>query len=138
MLRLDAERSTVIRVLERLKLRPMQVERQVANLSGGNRQKVVLAKWMAMRPKIFIFDEPTHGIDVGSKAQVHRVIRSLAEQGLAILMISSDLPEILAMSDRVLVISDGALVAEFSSDEATQEKIMAAAVRGKKGGEGKR
>jgi rhamnose transport system ATP-binding protein len=110
----------------------------ISSLSGGNRQKVVLAKWMAMRPKIFIFDEPTHGIDVGSKAQVHRVIRSLAGQGLAILMISSDLPEILAMSDRVLVIADGALVAEFSSDEATQEKIMAAAVRGKKCGEAKR
>jgi rhamnose transport system ATP-binding protein len=105
----------------------------ISSLSGGNRQKVVLAKWMAMHPKVFILDEPTHGIDVGSKAQVHAVIRNLARQGLAILMISSDLPEILEMSDRVLVISDGALVAEFSREEATQEKIMAAAVSSQTG-----
>jgi ABC-type sugar transport system ATPase subunit len=85
-----------------------------------------------MRPKVFVFDEPTHGIDVGSKAQVHSVIRDLAEQGLGILMISSDLPEVLEMCDRVLVISDGALVAEFPREAATQENIMAAAVRGKK------
>jgi rhamnose transport system ATP-binding protein len=105
----------------------------IASLSGGNRQKVVLSKWMAMRPKIFIFDEPTHGIDVGSKAQVHRVIRELAAQGLGILLISSDLPEILEMCDRVLVISDGALVGEFPRADATQENIMAAAVRGTRG-----
>ena len=105
----------------------------ISSLSGGNRQKVVLAKWMAMHPKVFIFDEATHGIDVGSKAQVHNVIRDLAEQGLGILMISSDLPEILEVSDRVLVISDGALVAEFSREVATQENIMEAAVRGQKG-----
>ena len=104
----------------------------ISSLSGGNRQKVVLAKWMAMRPKVIIFDEPTHGIDVGSKAQVHRVIRGLAEQGLGILVISSDLPEILQICDRVLVISDGAHVAEFPREVATQENIMAAAVRGKR------
>jgi rhamnose transport system ATP-binding protein len=105
---------------------------KISSLSGGNRQKVVLSKWMAMSPKVFIFDEPTHGIDVGSKAQVHRVIRELADQGLGILLISSDLPEILEMCDRVLVISDGMLVAEFSREDATQERIMGAAVSGKK------
>jgi ABC-type sugar transport system ATPase subunit len=104
----------------------------ISSLSGGNRQKVVLAKWMAMNPKVIIFDEPTHGIDVGSKAQVHAVINDLAERGLGILMISSDLPEILQMCDRALVISDGALVAEFTRETATQENIMAAAVRGGK------
>jgi rhamnose transport system ATP-binding protein len=104
----------------------------ISSLSGGNRQKVVLAKWMAMRPKVFIFDEPTQGIDVGSKAQVHSVINNLAEQGLGILVISSDLPEILKICDRMLVISDGALVAEFPRESATQENIMTAAVRGKK------
>lgn len=104
----------------------------ISSLSGGNRQKVVLAKWMAMRPKVIIFDEPTHGIDVGSKAQVHGVIRDLAAQGLGILVISSDLPEILQISDRVLVVSDGALVAEFPRAIATQENIMAAAVRGRR------
>jgi ABC-type sugar transport system ATPase subunit len=87
---------------------------------------------MALSPKVFIFDEATHGIDVGSKAQVHRVIHELAGQGMGILMISSDLPEILQMSDRILVVSDGQLIAEFSRDDATQEKIMAAAVTGKR------
>ena len=106
---------------------------KISSLSGGNRQKVVLSKWMALSPKVFIFDEPTHGIDVGSKAQVHKVIHELAAQGLGILMISSDLPEVLQMSDRILVVSDGLLVGEFSRDEATQEKIMAAAVTGKRG-----
>ena len=105
---------------------------RISSLSGGNRQKVVLSKWMALSPKVFIFDEPTHGIDVGSKAQVHKVIHELARQGMAILMISSDLPEILQMSDRILVVSDGQLVGEFTRDEATQEKIMAAAVTGKR------
>ena len=105
----------------------------ISSLSGGNRQKVVLSKWMTMQPKVFIFDEPTHGIDVGSKAQVHRVIRDLAAQGQGILLISSDLSEILEMCDRILVISDGALVDEFPRAAATQESIMAAAVRGRKG-----
>jgi rhamnose transport system ATP-binding protein len=105
----------------------------ISSLSGGNRQKVVLSKWMTMQPKVFIFDEPTHGIDVGSKAQVHRVIRDLAAQGQGILLISSDLSEILEMCDRILVISNGALVDEFPRAAATQESIMAAAVRGRKG-----
>jgi len=106
---------------------------KISGLSGGNRQKVVLSKWMSMSPKVFLFDEPTHGIDVGSKAQVHKVIRELARQGMGILMISSDLPEVLTMSDRVLVVSDGLLVAEYPRAEATQEKVMAAAITGKDG-----
>ena len=106
---------------------------KISGLSGGNRQKVVLSKWMSMSPKVFLFDEPTHGIDVGSKAQVHKVMRELARQGMGILMISSDLPEVLTMSDRVLVVSDGLLVAEYPRAEATQEKIMAAAITGKDG-----
>ncbi len=106
---------------------------KISGLSGGNRQKVVLSKWMSMSPKVFLFDEPTHGIDVGSKAQVHKVIRELARQGMGILMISSDLPEILTMSDRVLVVSDGLLAAEYPRAEATQEKIMAAAITGQDG-----
>jgi rhamnose transport system ATP-binding protein len=126
------ERETFDEYSARFQIRAAGPHASISSLSGGNRQKVVLAKWMAMRPKVFIFDEPTHGIDVGSKAQVHSVIRDLAKQGLAILMISSDLPEILKMCDRVLVVSDGALVAEFPRDAATQEKIMAAAVSAKK------
>jgi ABC-type sugar transport system ATPase subunit len=106
---------------------------KISGLSGGNRQKVVLSKWMSLSPKVFLFDEPTHGIDVGSKAQVHKVMRELARQGMGILMISSDLPEVLTMSDRVLVVSDGLLAAEYPRAEATQEKIMAAAITGKDG-----
>ncbi len=105
------------------------VEQAVALLSGGNRQKVAFAKWLATRPRVLILDEPTHGIDVGSKAQVHRIIAGLADSGLAILMISSDLPEVLAMSDRILVIAEGELVAELDPDTADQEAVMLAATR---------
>lgn len=120
------------RYTNQFQIRSAGPKMKISSLSGGNRQKVVLSKWMALSPKVFIFDEATHGIDVGSKAQVHRVIHELAGQGMGILMISSDLPEILQMSDRILVVSDGQLIAEFSRDDATQEKIMAAAVTGKR------
>lgn len=99
----------------------------VSSLSGGNRQKVVLAKWMATVPKVLILDEPTHGIDVGTKSQVHQRVSELASAGYPVLLISSDLPEILGMSDRVLVVAGGKIVAEFSKEEATQEKIIEAA-----------
>ncbi len=121
------------RYTDQFQIRSAGPRTMISSLSGGNRQKVVLSKWMALSPKVFIFDEPTHGIDVGSKAQVHKVIHELAAQDIGILMISSDLPEVLQMSDRILVVSDGLLVGEFSRDEATQEKIMAAAVTGKRG-----
>ena len=101
----------------------------VSLLSGGNRQKVAFAKWLATNPTVLILDEPTHGIDVGSKAQVHRIIAKLADAGLAILIISSDLPEVLAISDRILVIAEGELVAELDPAEATQETVMIAATR---------
>jgi rhamnose transport system ATP-binding protein len=120
------------RYTDQFQIRSAGPKMKISSLSGGNRQKVVLSKWMALSPKVFIFDEPTHGIDVGSKAEVHRVIHELAGEGLGILMISSDLPEIIQMSDRILVVSDGRLVADFSRDEATQENIMAAAVTGKR------
>src|SRR5262249_49519428 len=97
------------------------------SLSGGNQQKVVLAKWLAIRPKILIVDEPTRGIDVGTKAEVHALLSQLAGQGVAILMISSELPEVLGMSDRILVVHEGRLVAQFVRDEATEERIVAAA-----------
>ena len=101
----------------------------VSLLSGGNRQKVAFAKWLATEPSVLILDEPTHGIDVGSKAQVHRIIAELADSGLAILLISSDLPEVLAISDRILVIAEGELVAELDPATATQEAVMMAATR---------
>ena len=95
-------------------------------LSGGNQQKVVIGKWLACQPRILIMDEPTRGIDVGAKAEVHRLMSQLAQQGMAILMISSELPEILGMSDRIVVMREGEVVGEFAREEATQEKIATA------------
>jgi rhamnose transport system ATP-binding protein len=111
----------------RLRLRARSVQQPARDLSGGNQQKVVLSKWLATRPRVLILDEPTRGIDVGAKAEVHRLMGGLAADGLAILMISSELPEILAMSDRILVMREGRLVAEMDHATATQERIMAAA-----------
>ncbi|MGH2410682.1 MAG: ATP-binding cassette domain-containing protein, partial [Chloroflexota bacterium] len=96
-------------------------------LSGGNQQKVVISKWLETHPKVLILDEPTRGIDVGAKAEVHRLMGELAAGGLAILMISSDLPEILAMSDRILAMREGRLVGEFDRKDATPVRVMAAA-----------
>ncbi len=96
-------------------------------LSGGNQQKVVLAKWLATEPSVLIVDEPTRGIDVGTKAEVHRLLSELAGQGIAVLMISSELPEVLGMADRVLVMHEGRLTAEIPRAEATEESVMSAA-----------
>ncbi len=111
----------------RLDVRAAGLWQRVRELSGGNQQKVVLAKWLATRPHILILDEPTRGIDVGTKAAVHELMSSLAAEGMAILMISSELPEILGMSDRILVMYEGRVTGEFTRAEATQEKIMMAA-----------
>ena len=121
------ERRLARRFMEQLRIRATSPAQIVRSLSGGNQQKVVLSKWLAAEPRILILDEPTHGVDVGTKADVHRAISHLAAQGLTILMISSELPEILGMSDRVLVMREGRLVAEFPRAEATQERIIHAA-----------
>ncbi len=112
---------------DRLDVRAAGIWQKVRQLSGGNQQKVVLAKWLAARPRILILDEPTRGIDVGTKAAVHRLMSTLAGQGLAILMISSELPEVLGMSDRIVVMYEGRVTGRFPRAEATQEKILAAA-----------
>ena len=96
-------------------------------MSGGNQQKVVLAKWLATRPRLLIIDEPTRGIDVGTKAEVHRLLSDLAGDGLAVLMISSELPEVLGMADRVLVVSEGQITADIDRADATAENVMYAA-----------
>ena len=103
------------------------VDQEVGALSGGNQQKVVLAKWLASGPRVLILDEPTRGIDIGAKVEVHRLISELAASGLAIILISSDLPEVLAMSDRIVVLHEGRVTAEISRDQATQERVMFAA-----------
>lgn len=103
------------------------IEQKVVNLSGGNQQKVVLAKWLARHPRLLIVDEPTRGIDIGAKAEVHAVLARLAAQGVAIIAISSDLQEVLAISDRILVVREGRVNGLFERDEATQERVMAAA-----------
>jgi rhamnose transport system ATP-binding protein len=112
---------------QRLRTQLRDIAQPAAELSGGNQQKVVLGKWLQTRPRILIVDEPTRGIDIGAKAEVHHLLAELAQQGCAILMISSDLPEVLAMSDRVLVMREGRLTGQFTRGEASQEKVMAAA-----------
>jgi rhamnose transport system ATP-binding protein len=105
----------------------------VATLSGGNQQKVVLAKWLARRPSMLIVDEPTRGIDVGTKAEIHRLLDQLVAEGVAVLMISSELPEVLGMADRVLVLREGRLVGELSRADADEASIMRAATGQKAG-----
>lgn len=112
----------------RLRVRTPSLNQQVRNLSGGNQQKVIIARWLALQPKVLILDEPTRGVDVGAKADIHALIRELAAQGMAILMISSELPEILAVSDRILVMREGRITAELNRAEATQDRIMQAAI----------
>ena len=122
------EKSIAEKFKERLSIRTPSLETPVAQLSGGNQQKVMLAKWLNANPKVLILDEPTRGIDVGAKADVHKLVDELASQGLAIIVISSDLPEVLSMSDRILVMREGKQMGIFHRDEATQEVIMTAAM----------
>ena len=100
-------------------------EQIVANLSGGNQQKVVLARWLALRPKVLIVDEPTRGIDVGAKVEVHNLLFDMARSGIAVIAISSELPEVLAISDRIVTMREGRVTGEIARDEADQEKLMA-------------
>jgi rhamnose transport system ATP-binding protein len=112
---------------DQLTIRSPNVSIDVGKLSGGNQQKVMLAKWLETKPRILIFDEPTRGIDVGAKAEVHNIIRELAKQGVAILVISSDLPEVLALADRILIMREGRQMGIFDISKATQENVMALA-----------
>ena len=107
-----------------LRVRTPNLDEPVINLSGGNQQKVLVARWLMTHPRILILDEPTRGIDVGAKAEIHRLISELAVQGVAVLMISSELPEVLGMSDRVLVMHEGRMTGIVDRKDATQVKIM--------------
>lgn len=118
------EASVAQRYIQNLSIKTSGLHQMVMDLSGGNQQKVVLSKWLATEPRVLIFDEPTRGIDVGAKVEIYRLMNQLAKQGVAILMISSELPEILGMSDRIMVISQGRVAGFLDRNEATQEKIM--------------
>jgi rhamnose transport system ATP-binding protein len=100
----------------------------VGTLSGGNQQKVVFGKWLATNPKVLIIDEPTRGIDVGAKAEVYRTLADLVREGMAVLMISSELPEVLGMADRVLVMHEGRISADIARADANEERVMSAAL----------
>ena len=128
----DAEETAIAAQIEKLKIRTPGSAQLVQNLSGGNQQKVVIAKWLTTCPKVLIMDEPTRGVDVGAKAEIYHIMNMLVEAGVGIVMISSELPEILGMSDRVLVMSQGRLVGNMDIADATQEKIVACAAGGNK------
>jgi ABC-type sugar transport system ATPase subunit len=127
LLSLAQERELARRMARQLDVRTPSLEQQTVNLSGGNQQKVVLARWLALKPRILIVDEPTRGIDVATKAQVHALLSQLACEGVGVLMISSELPEILGMSDRVLVLCQGKVAGQFTRENATPELIMRSA-----------
>ena len=127
VVRASTERRVAHEYTEQFNVRMSGVDQLVGALSGGNQQKVVLAKWLATRPRILILDEPTRGIDIGAKVEVHRIISGLAASGLGIVLISSDLPEVLAMSDRIVVLHEGRVTAEIPRERATEERVMFAA-----------
>ena len=120
------------RWIEKLRIRSPSAKQLAGNLSGGNQQKIVIAKWLARQCRVLIFDEPTRGVDVGARAEIYRIIEELAEQGVALLVISSDLPELLGISDRILVVHQGKIAGEFSREEATPESVIACAFSGEK------
>jgi L-arabinose transport system ATP-binding protein len=122
------ERRVVGDLISRLEIKTPSAEQEVSKLSGGNQQKAVLARWLARGPRLLLLDEPTRGIDVGAKAEIYRLIDELAGEGMAVLFISSELPEVIGMSDRVLVMEGGRLTGELSREEATEERIIALAM----------
>jgi putative multiple sugar transport system ATP-binding protein len=122
----DAQREIIVanKFRKDLNIRCSSVFQQTVNLSGGNQQKVVLSKWLFTGPDVLILDEPTRGIDVGAKYEIYGIINALAESGKAVILISSEMPELLGMSDRIYVMNDGRIVGELPTEEATQERIM--------------
>ena len=127
----DKEYSVASDYRGKMRIRSFGVEQQTVNLSGGNQQKVVLSKWLFTEPQVLILDEPTRGIDVGAKFEIYSIINELADQGRGVLMISSEMPELLGMCDRIYVMNEGKFVGEFRGQDATQETIMRAIMRSK-------
>jgi L-arabinose transport system ATP-binding protein len=119
-----SEHQTVSGLVERLQIKTPTAEQEVSKLSGGNQQKVVLARWLARKPEVLILDEPTRGVDVGAKAEIYKLIHDLAEQGMAVVFISSELPEVLGVSDRVIVMQNGRITGELPAAQATEEGVL--------------
>ena len=128
LVRRREERDIARHHVDQLAIRTPSIEAEVATLSGGNQQKVVLARWLARRPKVLILDEPTRGVDVGAKAEIYSIINDLAAQGMALLVISSELPELLGLSDRIVVMQGGRVTGEVARAEATEERVLALAM----------
>jgi ABC-type sugar transport system ATPase subunit len=129
----NKERELSSLYVKQLNIRTPSIEQQARNLSGGNQQKVVIAKWLAVKPKVLILDEPTRGVDVGAKIEIYNLMHQMASQGMALVMISSELLELLGMSDRILVLREGRAMGELSRADATEEKIMTLATGVKTG-----
>lgn len=127
----ELEQSLVNRGIEELRIRCSSPEQTCASLSGGNQQKVIFAKWMFTNPKVLILDEPTRGVDIGAKKEIYMLINTLAAQGVAVIMVSSELPEVLGMSDRIMVVHEGHITGILSKENANQENIMILATGGK-------
>ena len=123
-IRLAEEFKLARKYTKRIDLRAASLDTNVENLSGGNQQKIVIAKWLATQPKVIIMDEPTKGIDIGSKAAVHEFMAELADQGLAVIMVSSEIPEILGMSNRVIVMREGRIVSELTGNKLKPETLV--------------
>jgi ABC-type sugar transport system ATPase subunit len=121
------ERAATTEMIDELHTRATGTEQTVGTLSGGNQQKVVLGKWLLGNARVILFDEPTRGIDIGAKSEIYQLMVKLAENGAAIVMVSSELPEVLGMAHRIFAVSGGRLVKEFSRSEATPDAIIAAA-----------
>jgi ribose transport system ATP-binding protein len=122
------ENALAEKYIGELKIKTPSLRQATKNLSGGNQQKIVLAKWLAKEPKILLLDEPTRGVDIGSKSEIYKLILDLSKSGIGIIMVSSELPEILAVSDRVLVMCEGSITAEISGKDATEQNILKAAI----------
>ena len=129
----DKEYAVAEEYRDKLKTKCPTVEQNVGNLSGGNQQKVLLAKWMFTEPDVLILDEPTRGIDVGAKYEIYCIINDLVAAGKSVIMISSELPEVLGMSDRIYIMNEGKMVGEVDGKEATQEMIMSRILKSSKG-----
>lgn len=125
----EKEREIVSRYMTELSVKAPDSETPIRSLSGGNQQKVIMGSWLASRPKVLILDEPTRGIDVGSKSEIYAIMNELAKSGVSIIMVSSELPEVINMSDRIIVMCDGRITGELSHEEASQEEIMQRAVK---------